>query len=88
MIGDITFCIKTIHRPWSCHRLVESLREHFSKPTIIVVDDGLPEQRFSEKYPATAKHCSVINLDTHDVGVGVAQCRGRRGANRIHVLAR
>ena len=73
MIGDITFCIKTIHRPWSCHRLVESLREHFSKPTIIVVDDGLPEQRFSKKYPATAKHCSVINLDTHDVGVGVGR---------------
>ncbi len=27
---NITFCIKTIHRPWSCHRLVESLREHIA----------------------------------------------------------
>ena len=30
--ADITFCIKTIHRPWSCHRLVESLREHIRQP--------------------------------------------------------
>ena len=37
---DITFCIKTIHRPWSCHRLVESLRKHFVDPKIVVVDDG------------------------------------------------
>lgn len=70
---DITFCIKTIHRPWSCHRLVESLRQHIADPKIIIVDDGLPEHRFSEKYPETAKECSVINLDTHDVGVGVGR---------------
>lgn len=70
---DITFCIKTIHRPWSCHRLVESLRAHIDNPKIIVVDDGVPEQRFSECYPDTANGCHVINLDTHDVGVGVGR---------------
>ncbi|CAD79177.1 MAG TPA: beta-1,4 N-acetylgalactosaminyltransferase [Rhodopirellula baltica] len=70
---DITFCIKTIHRPWSCHRLVKSLREHIAEPTIVVVDDGQPELRFSEKYPETAKHCTFINLDRHDVGVGVGR---------------
>ncbi|RCS49482.1 glycosyltransferase [Bremerella cremea] len=70
---DITFCIKTVHRPWSCHRLVESLRSHFSKPQIIVVDDGECDRRFSVKYPDTAKYCRVINLDDIDVGVGVGR---------------
>ena len=58
--ADITFCIKTIHRPWSCHRLVQSLREQIADPTIVVVDDGRPELRFSEKYPETAKHCTCL----------------------------
>ncbi len=71
MIQELTYCIKTIHRPWSCHRLVESLRQHITDPKIIVVDDGLPELRFSEKYPDTARGCTVINLEQHDVGVGV-----------------
>ncbi|GAA4447107.1 glycosyltransferase family 2 protein [Novipirellula rosea] len=72
-LSEITFCIKTIHRPWSCHRLVESLHQHIESPNIIVVDDGLPETRFSGKYPETAKRCTVINLDQHDVGVGVGR---------------
>lgn len=71
--SNLTFCIKTIHRPWSCHRLVQSLRRQFRKPQIIVVDDGRPELRFSAKYPKTARHCHVINLDQHDVGVGVGR---------------
>lgn len=70
---DITFCIKTIHRPWACHRLVQSLRKHFNQPKIVVVDDGRPELRLSEKYPDTAKDCRVIDLDRHDVGVGVGR---------------
>ncbi len=72
-LADITFCIKTIHRPWSCHRLVESLRQHIDEPKIVVVDDGRKEQRFSERYPDTARHCHVINLDQHDAGVGVGR---------------
>lgn len=70
---DITFCIKTIHRPWSCQRLVDSLRKHFVDPKIVVVDDGRPELRFSAKYPEAAKHCNVIELEKHDVGVGVGR---------------
>ncbi len=66
-IQDITFCIKTIHRPWACHRLVQSLRKEFGEPKIVVVDDGLPEHWFSRKYPETAKHCKVIDLEQHDV---------------------
>jgi len=69
-LNSITFCIKTIHRPWACHRLVQSLRKEFGDPKIVVVDDGLPEHRFSRKYPETAKHCRVIDLEQHDVGVG------------------
>jgi len=72
-IQDITFCIKTIHRPWACHRLVQALRKELGEPNIVVVDDGLPEYRFSHKYPETAKHCKVINLEQHDVGVGVGR---------------
>ncbi len=63
-IQDITFCIKTIHRPWACHRLVQSLRKEFVEPKIVVVDDGLPEYWFSRKYPETAKHCKVIDLSS------------------------
>lgn len=72
-VADITFCIKTIHRPWSCHRLVKSLRERLADPKIVVVDDGRPELRFSEKYPNNAKHCTVVNLEQHDVGVGIGR---------------
>ena len=72
-IQDITFCIKTIHRPWACHRLVQSLRKEFGEPKIVVVDDGLPEHWFSRKYPETAKHCKVIDLQQHDVGVGIGR---------------
>jgi glycosyltransferase involved in cell wall biosynthesis len=72
-LDQITFCIKTIHRPWACHRLVESLRKQFSEPKIIVVDDGLPEHRFSRRFSETAKHCNVIDLEDFDVGVGVGR---------------
>ena len=72
-IHEITFCIKTIHRPWSCHRLVESIRRHFDAPKIVVVDDGLDQWRFSKTYPQTAGHCRVIDLEEHDVGVGVGR---------------
>ena len=37
-IQDITFCIKTIHRPWACHRLVQTLRKEFGEPKIVVVE--------------------------------------------------
>ncbi|WP_413431580.1 glycosyltransferase family 2 protein [Crateriforma spongiae] len=72
-LSEITFCIKTIHRPWSCHRLVESLRKHFNDPKITVVDDGKPERRFVAKYPDTAAHCKVIHTEKPDVGVGVGR---------------
>ncbi len=39
----------------------------------MVVDDGLPEYLFSRKYPETAKHCKVIDLEQHDVGVGIGR---------------
>lgn len=72
-VSDITFCIKTIHRPWSCNRLVESLRKHIDNPKIIVVDDGRPDRRFASKYPEAASHCRVIHTEQPDVGVGVGR---------------
>ncbi|TWT91694.1 glycosyltransferase [Neorhodopirellula pilleata] len=74
-LSDITFCIKTIHRPWSCHRLVESLCKHIAEPNnnIIVVDDGQPERRFLPAYPETAAKCQVIHPPQVDVGVGVGR---------------
>lgn len=72
-LRDITFCIKTVHRPWACHRLVESIRKHYDDPKIVVVDDGRDHLRFSRKYPQTARHCLVIDLAEHDVGVGVGR---------------
>ena len=41
-LDQITFCIKTIHRPWACHRLVESLRKEY-------IDDS---GKFEEKLEA------------------------------------
>jgi glycosyltransferase involved in cell wall biosynthesis len=72
-LSDITFCIKTIHRPWSCHRLIESLCKHFEKPRIIVVDDGKSERRFASCYREAAAKCNVIHTETADVGVGVGR---------------
>ncbi len=45
----------------------------FGEPKIVVVDDGLPEHWFLAKVPETAKHCKVIDLEQHDVGVGVGR---------------
>lgn len=70
---NVTFCVKTIHRPWACHRLVRSLLKHFDAPLIVVVDDGLPKYRFSQRYPRTAKLCRVIDFDQYDVGVGAGR---------------
>ena len=67
--SDITFCIKTIHRPWACHRLVQSLGKHIADPNIIVVDDGKPELRFRDKHPDSAAYCRVIHPERFDVGV-------------------
>jgi len=72
-LSDITFCIKTIHRPWSCHRLVNSLRKHIADPKVIVVDDGRPDRRFVAKYPDAAGHCTVIHPEQFDVGVGIGR---------------
>jgi glycosyltransferase involved in cell wall biosynthesis len=72
-LSDITFCIKTIHRPWSCNRLIESLRKHIDNPNIIVVDDGRHDRRFANKYLDTALHCQVIHTEQPDVGVGVGR---------------
>jgi glycosyltransferase involved in cell wall biosynthesis len=72
-LSDITFCIKTIHRPWSCNRLVESLHQHIESPNIIVVDDGHPNRRFAAMYPDAASQCQVIHTDQPDVGVGIGR---------------
>ncbi len=83
---DITFCIKTIHRPWSCHRLVESIRNHIDEPNIVVVDDGIPEKRYSDTYPQSAKYCNVVNLDQHDVGVGVGRNAAIQAAETQYIF--
>ena len=71
---DVTFCIKTIARPWGCARLVRSIHAHLDGAKIIVADDGPKAHRFSEKYPQDAARCQeVINIDTVDVGVGAGR---------------
>lgn len=73
-LSDITFCIKTIHRPWSCNRLVRSILDQIDRDAnIIVVDDGKPENRFTANYPNSAASCKVIHPAAFDVGVGVGR---------------
>lgn len=72
-LDDVTFCIKTIRRPWACARLVQSINAYVSEPRILVVDDGPYFERFSVKFPEVAKPTHTINLEEIDQGVGVGR---------------
>ena len=78
LLADITFCIKTIHRPRSCNRLIKSIRQYVNTAKIHVLDDGKPELRFSVEHPeAAASIDSLIEADEFDIGISA-------GRNRLH----
>src|SRR6056297_1659611 len=77
MRDQVTFCIKTIHRPQCCAALVRSIHEHYgrNRPAIHVLDDGKPELRFSSNCPTEA--AMVDQLIETDFDIGLSAGRNR-----------
>ncbi len=77
MRDQVTFCIKTIHRPQCCAALVRSIQEHCadSLPTIHVLDDGKPELRFSANCPDEAAMVDRIIETEFDIGLSAGRNR-------------
>ncbi len=75
-IEDITIIIKTIHRPWSCNRLVKSIQQYASTAKIHVLDDGKPELRFSVEHPETAASIDLL-IETNEFDIGISAGRNR-----------
>lgn len=73
-LDDVTFCVKTIHRPHACHRIVESILYHYPKARIDILDDGQPKFRYSTHYPGDVKLLNALHeLDTFDVGASAGR---------------
>jgi hypothetical protein len=77
MREQVTFCIKTIHRPRCCAMLVRSIHEHYGKdrPLIHVLDDGQPEFRFSKCCPVEAAMVDQIIETEYDIGLSAGRNR-------------
>jgi len=77
MRDDITFCIKTIHRPQCCAALVRSIYEHCGddRPRIHVLDDGKPELRFSVNCPVEAAVVDKLIETEFDIGLSAGRNR-------------
>lgn len=77
MRDQVTFCIKTIHRPQCCAALVRSIHEHYgtNRPAIHLLDDGKPELRFSTNCPKEA--AMVDELIETDFDIGLSAGRNR-----------
>ena len=77
MRDQVTFCIKTIHRPQCCAALVRSIHEHCAGnlPTIHVLDDGNPDLRFSVNCPDEAAMVDRIIETEFDIGLSAGRNR-------------
>ena len=78
MRDQVTFCIRTIHRPQCCAALVRSIYEHCgsNRPAIHAVDDRKPELRFSTNCPAEADMLDELIETEYDIGLSA-------GCNRL-----
>ena len=77
MRDQVTFCIKTIHRPQCCAALVRSIHEHYgtNRPAIHVLDDGKPELRFSTNCPTEAEMVDQLIETDYDIGLSAGRNR-------------
>ena len=77
MRDQVTFCIKTIHRPHCCEALVRSIHEHCGddRPRIYVLDDGRPALRFSKVCPDAASMVDQIIETEYDIGLSAGRNR-------------
>ncbi|MEO1615489.1 MAG: glycosyltransferase family A protein [Planctomycetota bacterium] len=77
MRDQVTFCIKTIHRPQCCAALVRSIHEQYgdNRPAIHVLDDGKPELRFSAACPGEAAMVDRLIETEYDIGLSAGRNR-------------
>ena len=77
MRDQVTFCIKTIHRPHCCEALVRSIHEYCAddRPRIYVLDDGRPALRFSKVCPDAASMVDQIIETEYDIGLSAGRNR-------------
>ncbi len=75
MRDQVTFCIKTIHRPQCCAALVRSIYQHYGddRPLIHVLDDGMPELRFSVACQAEAAMVDRLIETEYDIGLSAGR---------------
>ncbi|TWT51016.1 Glycosyl transferase family 2 [Rubripirellula amarantea] len=75
MRNDVTFCIKTIHRPQCCAALIRSIHQHYGddRPRIHVIDDGRPELRFSTNCPDEAALVDRLIETDYDIGLSAGR---------------
>jgi hypothetical protein len=73
MLDQLTVLIKTIHRPWSCARLIQSLDRYAAGVRIHVLDDGQPKRRLSACYPEEAKRIDQLIETKFDIGVSAGR---------------
>ncbi|TWU39309.1 glycosyltransferase family 2 protein [Novipirellula artificiosorum] len=74
-LDQITFTIKTIHRPWACLRLIESIRKYAPGAKIHLLDDGKPRLRFSARYPDTVRSLDRLIQTRFDIGISAGRNR-------------
>ena len=77
MHEQVTFCVKTIHRPQCRAALVRSIYEHCGdqRPLIHVLDDGQPELRFSKHCPAESAMVDRLIETEYDIGLSAGRNR-------------
>ncbi len=75
MLDDLTITIKTIHRPWCCARLIQSIERNVPGVRIHVLDDGRPEKRLSAFYPADAQRVNQLIETEFDIGISAGRNR-------------
>lgn len=77
MHEQVTFCVKTIHRPQCRAALVRSIYEHCGdqRPLIHVLDDGQPELRFSKRCPEESAMVDRLIETEYDIGLSAGRNR-------------
>lgn len=74
-MSQATIIIKTIHRPWACARLIQSVRRHAPGFPIHVLDDGRPDYRLSDRQPDAAAMVDRLIETEFDIGLSAGRNR-------------
>ena len=69
----LTVVIKTIHRPWCCARLIQSVDRHIPGVPIHVLDDGQPDRRLSATFKNEANRVNKLIETAFDIGISAGR---------------